>query len=279
MRAYVELLHRILDTGVFSEDRTGVGTLRRFGDSIEFDLREGFPLLTLKYVPLRWVFEELRWFLSGSGNEFDLRDRGVDIWKEWATAEKCAEFGREGGDLGPVYGVLWRSYPAVGGGVDQIVELMEQIDSNPFSRRLIVCAWHPKEQRNVHLPPCHTLFQLGVFPDTQEMSLHMYQRSCDTFLGLPFNIASYALLLHMICHATGYVPAKLRISFGDVHIYTNHLDQVGEMLVREEFELPSVEIRTEKHLFSHMTLLNTRWEDVVLTNYRHHPAIKADVAV
>src|SRR5205085_1679397 len=238
-------------------DRTGVGTLSCFGHQTRYDLREGFPIVTTKRVPFRWVFEELRWFLSGDTNEATLRARGVDIWKEWADAEHTARFGREAGDLGPVYGYLWRSfgghYP-VRDGVDQIARLINQIQTNPNSRRLIVSGWDPRECDNVDLPPCHTLFQFKVekaqaLPDGRATAplLHcqLYQRSADAFLGVPFNISSYALLTHLVAHVCDLKAGEFIHTFGDLHIYKNHLRQVEELLSREPLPLPRLEVRDE----------------------------------
>ena len=214
MKQYHDILRSILEHGTEHKDRTGVGTISHFGFQTRFDLRQGFPIVTTKRVPFRWIAEELFWFLSGDTNEANLRARGVDIWKEWADAEHTRRFGREPGDLGPVYGYLWRSfgghYPETDG-VDQIARLINEIERNPNSRRLIVSGWDPRECDNVDLPPCHTLFQFKVehagLPDDRATAplLHcqLYQRSADAFLGVPFNISSYALLTHLVAHVCG----------------------------------------------------------------------------
>src|ERR671917_118174 len=247
MRQYQELLKSILEHGTEHEDRTGVGTVSHFGHQTRFDLREGFPLVTTKKVPFRWVAEELFWFLSGDTNEGNLRARGVDIWKEWADEEHTRRFGREPGDLGPVYGYLWRSF---GGhypqrdGTDQIARLVREIQRNPNSRRLIVTGWDPRVAEEVDLPPCHTLFQFKV---ERGRTLHcqLYQRSADAFLGVPFNISSYALLTHMLAHVCGLEVGEFVHTFGDLHVYKNHLAQVAELLSREPLPLPQLEIRDE----------------------------------
>jgi thymidylate synthase len=283
MQSYLDLLRHILANGEQHDDRTGVGTISVFGFQWRHRLTDGFPLLTTKKVPLRWVAEELFWFLSGSTNEKDLRARGVDIWAEWATAEQCAKFGREEGDLGPVYGWLWRSYPRTKDHlppVDQISELIRDIQQSPNSRRLIVTGWHPELQRQVALPPCHTLFQLKAHGDDDRLlSLHLYARSIDAFLGLPFNIASYALLLHLLAMATNRRPHDLVISFGDLHIYKNHLDAVNEQLAREPKPLPTVKISPRLCGGGMAAILHAGWGDIELSGYNPHPKIAAPVAV
>lgn len=269
MQSYLDLLKHVLANGESHDDRTGVGTISVFGYQWRHDMRMGFPLLTTKRVALRWVAEELRWFLSGSTNEKDLRERGVDIWKEWATAEECAKFGREEGDLGPIYGKLWRGYPVEGGVVDQIARLVSGVQQTPGSRRLIVTGWHPQHCDQVSLPPCHTLWQVKCH-DAGGISLALYARSIDAFLGLPFNIASYGLLLHVLGAIVGRQPRDLIISFGDLHIYKNHMSAVETQLARDPRPLPSLEIRDAKSVNS--------WT-YQLTGYDPHPKIKADVAV
>lgn len=297
MQNYLDLLSRILTHGEEHDDRTGVGTLSLFGEQIRFDLRNGFPLMTTKKLPLRWIAEELFWFLRGSTDEGELRATGVDIWKEWATEEQCLRFNREVGDLGPVYGWLWRRFGApyerFGGklsqrrfqanGVDQIERLMHDLLNKPNSRRHIVTGWDPRECDNVALPPCHTLWQIKVHSDRQ-MSLHLYARSIDSFLGLPFNIASYALLLTLVAAATRYTPRELVISFGDVHIYKNHLAQVEEQLSRTPRPLPDLAVNQKEESedafwIPLQRLLHFQWRDLELKNYDPHPAIKAEVAV
>lgn len=287
MKQYLRLLDKILDLGEQHDDRTEVGTLSLFGEQIRFDLREGFPLMTTKKLPLRWIAEELFWFLRGSTNEQDLQSVGVDIWKEWATEEQTGRFGRHIGDLGPVYGYLWRNFGGLYGskalvGVDQIARLMNDLQNNPNSRRHIVTGWDPNECDNVSLPPCHTLWQIKVHRN-QYMSLHLYARSIDSFLGLPFNIASYALLLTLISVATGYEPKELIISFGDVHIYKNHIPQVKEQLSRTPRPLPELIVhKWEEPEWSWtplQRLLHFKYEHLELKNYDPYPTIKAEVAV
>jgi thymidylate synthase len=282
MRQYHDLLKTILERGSEHEDRTGVGTISHFGYQTRYDLREGFPLVTTKRVPFRWVAEELFWFLSGSTDEKELRARGVDIWKEWADLEHTSRFGREEGDLGPVYGHLWRSfggdYPARDG-VDQIARLVRDVEQNPNSRRLIVTGWDPRVTDRVDLPPCHTLFQFKV---ERGRTLHcqLYQRSADAFLGVPFNIASYALLTHMLAHVCGLEAGEFVHTFGDLHVYKNHLAQVEELLSREPLPLPRLEIRDEARDFRGLEgLLAFRYEHLNLVGYRSHAKIAAPVAV
>jgi thymidylate synthase len=281
MRQYHDLLRHILENGIRHEDRTGVGTISTFGYQTRFDLREGFPIVTTKRVPFRWVAEELFWFLSGSTDEKDLRARGVDIWEEWATAEQTARFGRPKGDLGPVYGYLWRSfggdYPQMNG-VDQIARLINEIESNPNSRRLIVSGWDPRVCDEVALPPCHTLFQFKI---GNEKTLHcqLYQRSADAFLGVPFNISSYALLTYIVAHVCDLVPGEFIHTFGDLHIYSNHLDQVNELLSREPLPLPKLEFVKAGNLKGLRGLLNFKFENLKLEHYQSHGKIAAPVAV
>ncbi|MBA2504095.1 MAG: thymidylate synthase [Pyrinomonadaceae bacterium] len=282
MKQYHDLLKSILANGTEHTDRTGVGTISHFGYQTRFDLRAGFPLVTTKRVPFRWVAEELLWFLSGDTNEANLRARGVDIWAEWADAEHTSRFGREEGDLGPVYGYLWRSfggdYPERNG-VDQIARLMGEIDNNPNSRRLIVTGWDPRVSDKVDLPPCHTLFQFKV---ERERTLHcqLYQRSADAFLGVPFNISSYALLTHMIAHVCRLEVGEFIYTLGDYHIYKNHLAQVEELLRREPLPLPRLEIKDEENRLRGLEgLLEFRFEHLNLIGYRSHAKIAASVAV
>lgn len=291
MQQYLELLNKILTHGEQHDDRTGVGTLSLFGEQIRFDLREGFPLLTTKKLPFRWIAEELFWFLRGSTDEHELQSVGVNIWQEWATEEQCARFGRRPGDLGPVYGYLWRhfggEYPArqygLVGGVDQISRLMTDLYGNPNSRRHIVTGWDPNSCDIVALPPCHTLWQVKVHPD-RDVSLHLYARSIDSFLGLPFNIASYALLLSLIAAFVKSRPRELVISFGDVHIYKNHISQVEEQLLRTPKSPPMLVIHPwqeeEDAFWTPLSrLLAFRYKDLELRNYDPYPSIKAEVAV
>ena len=292
MKQYHDILRSILEHGTEHKDRTGVGTISHFGFQTRFDLRQGFPIVTTKKVPFRWIAEELFWFLSGDTNEKNLRARGVDIWKEWADAEHTQRFGREPGDLGPVYGYLWRSfgghYPQMDG-VDQIARLIREIETNPNSRRLIVSGWDPRECDNVDLPPCHTLFQFKVersriLPDDRAEAalLHcqLYQRSADAFLGVPFNISSYALLTHLVAHACGLQVGEFIYTLGDYHIYQNHLKQVNELLSRQPLPLPRLEIRDDKQqLLGLEGLLDMRYEHLSLVGYESHAKIAAQVAV
>ena len=302
MQQYHDILRSILDRGVEHDDRTGVGTISHFGFQTRFDLREGFPIVTTKRVPFRWIAEELFWFLSGDTNEANLRARGVDIWKEWADEEHTSRFDREAGDLGPVYGYLWRSF---GGhypdhdGVDQIARLINEIETNPNSRRLIVSGWDPRECDNVDLPPCHTLFQFkietgsagaspisrlgsaGILPASRPV-LHcqLYQRSADAFLGVPFNISSYALMTHLVAHVCGLQVGEFIYTLGDYHIYKNHLDQVREVLSRDPFPLPKLEISDPANELRGLDgLLNFRYEHLALVGYQSHAKIAAPVAV
>lgn len=282
MKQYHDLLKSILLHGKEHEDRTGVGTISHFGYQTRFDLQEGFPIVTTKKIPFRWVAEELFWFLSGDTNEANLRAKGVDIWAEWADEAHTRRFERSAGDLGPVYGYLWRSF---GGrypehdGVDQIARLVGEIKNNPNSRRLIVTGWDPREADNVDLPPCHTLFQFKV-ENGSILHCQLYQRSADAFLGVPFNISSYALLTHMIAHVTNLQVGDFVYTLGDYHIYKNHLDQVNEVLAREPLPLPQLEIiDSSERLRGLQGLLDIRYEDLQLQNYQSHGKIAAAVAV
>jgi thymidylate synthase len=281
MKQYQDLLKYILDNGTRHEDRTGVGTISVFGYQTRFDLRKGFPIVTTKRVPFRWVAEELFWFLSGDTNEKNLRERGVDIWAEWATSEQTQRFNRKEGDLGEVYGYLWRSfggdYPEMNG-VDQIARLIKEIETNPNSRRLIVTGWNPKTCDSVALPPCHTLFQFKV---ENEKILHcqLYQRSADAFLGVPFNISSYALLTHLIACVCDLQVGNFIHTFGDLHIYSNHLEQVNEILKREPLPLPKLAFQNVENLKGFEGLLNFKYENLKLKNYQSHGKIAAPVAV
>lgn len=291
MKQYHDLLKHILENGTRHEDRTGVGTISAFGYQTRYDLREGFPIVTTKRVPFRWVAEELFWFLSGSTDERELNARGVDIWAEWATEEQTARFEREAGDLGPVYGYLWRSfggnYPQTNG-VDQIARLINEIKTNPNSRRLIVTGWDPRVCDEVALPPCHTLFQFkitGGDPDRVAMNeratLHcqLYQRSADAFLGVPFNISSYALLTHLIAHVCGLEVGEFIHTLGDLHIYSNHIEQVDEILSRDPMPLPKLEFVSADGLKGLDGLLNFKFENLKLDNYQSWGKIAAPVAV
>ncbi len=281
MKQYHELLKHILDNGTRHSDRTGVGTISVFGFQTRYDLRASFPIVTTKRVPFRWIAEELFWFLSGDTNEKNLASRGVDIWAEWADAEHTKRFNREAGDLGPVYGYLWRSfggdYPARNG-FDQIKALIEEIETNPNSRRLLVSGWNPEQAVQVDLPPCHTLFQFKI---ENEKILHcqLYQRSADAFLGVPFNISSYALLTHLIAHVCDLEVGDFVHTFGDLHVYSNHLNQVEEILKREALPLPQLVLTEAENLKGFEGLLNFKYQNLKLENYQSHGKIAAPVAV
>ncbi|MDH3491915.1 MAG: thymidylate synthase [Acidobacteriota bacterium] len=281
MKQYQKLLQHILDTGTRHEDRTGVGTISSFGYQTRFDLREGFPIVTTKRVPFRWVAEELFWFLSGDTNEANLRERGVDIWKEWADEEHTSRFGRKEGDLGPVYGYLWRSfggqYPERNG-FDQIEWLLNEIETNPNSRRLIVSGWDPEQADQVDLPPCHTFWHLKI-ANGKTLHCQLYQRSADAFLGVPFNISSYALLTHMIAHVCGLEAGEFIHTFGDLHIYLNHLDQVNTLLERDPLPLPKLKFVAADNLKGLEGLLSMNMDNLKLVGYRSHKKIAAPVAV
>ena len=281
MKQYHDLLQHVLDNGVAHSDRTGVGTISVFGYQTRFNLRDGFPIVTTKRVPFRWVAEELFWFLSGDTNEKNLRARGVDIWAEWADLAHTSRFGREEGDLGPVYGYLWRSfggdYPEQNG-FDQIKALMEEIEKNPNSRRLIVSGWNPPTANLVDLPPCHTLFHFKV-ESGKTLHCQLYQRSADAFLGVPFNISSYALLTQMIAKVAGLEVGDFIHTFGDLHIYSNHLDQVKELLSREPFPLPTLEFVDADSFRGLEGLLSFKYENLKLVGYQSHGKIEAPVAV
>ncbi|WP_375274320.1 thymidylate synthase [Methylorubrum thiocyanatum] len=264
MRAYHDLLTRILSEGVRKEDRTGTGTLSVFGHQMRFDLSEGFPLVTTKQLHLRSIVHELLWFLKGDTNVAYLRENGVTIWDEWADAN---------GDLGPVYGRQWRSWAKPDGGtVDQIAWILDEIARNPDSRRLIVSAWNPADLDRMALAPCHCLFQFYVAEG--RLSCQLYQRSADAFLGVPFNIASYALLTAMMAQVTGLKPGDFVHTFGDAHLYANHLDQARLQLSRAPRPLPRLRLNPEVR-----SLFDFRFEDIVIEGYEPHPAIKAPVAV
>lgn len=281
MKQYQQLLKHILKKGTRHEDRTGVGTISVFGYQTRYDLREGFPIVTTKKVPFRWIAEELFWFLSGDTNEKNLQARGVDIWAEWADAEHTRKFGREAGDLGPIYGYLWRNfggdYPEKNG-FDQIARLIDEIQTNPNSRRLIVSGWDPKNAAKVELPPCHTLFAFKV-ENGKTLNCQLFQRSADAFLGVPFNISSYALLTHLIAHVCNLEVGEFVHTFNDLHIYLNHLEQVEELLKREPLELPKLEFKDAENLKGLEGLLNFKYENLKLENYQSHGKIAAPVAV
>ncbi len=269
MKAYLDLMQQVLETGVPKEDRTGTGTLSLFGAQMRFDLSEGFPLVTTKKLHLKSIIHELIWFLAGDTNIKYLKDNGVSIWDEWADAN---------GDLGPVYGKQWRSWAKPdGGAVDQIAELLVEIRRNPDSRRLIVSAWNPADVPKMALAPCHCLFQFHVAKGRNgrpRLSCQLYQRSADLFLGVPFNIASYALLTHMIAQVCDLEPGDFVHTFGDVHLYSNHLEQARLQLSRDPLPLPKLRLNPAV-----TDLFAFRYEDVAIEGYQAHPAIKAPVAV
>jgi len=264
MHQYQDLLARIVSEGVEKRDRTGTGTLSVFGHQMRFNLADGFPMLTTKRLPLKAIVHELLWFLKGDTNIKYLHDHGVTIWDEWADAN---------GDLGPVYGHQWRSWPAAEGrSIDQIADVVDMIKRNPDSRRLMVTAWNPADVEKMALPPCHCLFQFYVA--NGKLSCQLYQRSADVFLGVPFNIASYALLTMMVAQVTGLKPGEFVHSFGDAHLYSNHLEQARLQLTRVPRALPTMRIKPDvKDIFSF------RYEDFELVGYDPHPHIKAEVAV
>jgi thymidylate synthase len=264
MQIYLDFLRRILDEGVERPDRTGTGTLGIFGHQMRFNLSEGFPLVTTKRIHFKSVVHELLWFLAGDSNVHSLQAQGVSIWDEWADAS---------GELGPVYGKQWRAWEtAQGDSIDQISAVLSEIRRNPESRRLIVSAWNVGDLPRMALPPCHVLFQLHVA--NGKLSCHLYQRSADVFLGVPFNIASYALLTCMIAQVTDLAPGDFIHSFGDAHLYLNHLEQARLQLVREPRPLPTLQLNPEvRDLFAF------RFEDIAILGYDPHPSIKAPIAV
>ena len=265
MQTYLDLLKHIRDDGVDSDDRTGTGTRRVFGHQMRFDLQKGFPLLTTKKLHLRSIIHELLWFISGDTNIRYLQENGVRIWNEWAD---------ENGDLGPVYGFQWRSYPnPQGGSVDQLQNVIDQIRSNPNSRRLIVCAWNPAYVDDMALPPCHCLFQFGVI--NGRLNCHLYQRSADVFLGVPFNIASYALLTHMVAQVCGLEVGAFIHTLCDAHIYKNHFEQVDEQLARTPLEhLPTLKLNPDIK-----EVTDFSFDDIEIVDYAALPTIKAPISV
>ena len=264
MKQYLDLMRHVRDTGARKEDRTGTGTLSVFGQQMRFDLSEGFPLVTTKKCHLKSIIHELLWFLSGDTNISYLQDNGVRIWNEWADEE---------GNLGPVYGYQWRSWPAAGGRhIDQISQVIDQIRNTPDSRRIIVSAWNVGEIDNMALPPCHMMFQFYVADG--KLSCQLYQRSADIFLGVPFNIASYALLTMMIAQVCELAPGDFVHTLGDAHLYTNHLEQTDEQLSRKPYPLPVMKINPEVR-----SMFDFKFEDFELVGYEAHPHIKAAVAV
>ncbi|UTW67291.1 thymidylate synthase [bacterium SCSIO 12643] len=264
MKQYLDLLQHVLDNGTQKGDRTGTGTISTFGYQTRYDLSEGFPIVTTKKLHLKSIIHELLWFLKGDTNIKYLKENGVRIWDEWAD---------ENGDLGPVYGYQWRSWPTPNGeSIDQITNVIESIKNNPNSRRHMVSAWNPALVDDMALPPCHTMFQFYVADG--KLSCQLYQRSADSFLGVPFNIASYALLTMMMAQVTGLEPGEFIHTFGDLHIYNNHLEQVELQLTREPKKLPVMKINPEiKSLF------DFKYEDFELVGYESHPHIKGIVAV
>ncbi len=269
MRAYLDLLSHILDHGEEKPDRTGTGTLSVFGHQMRFALADGFPLVTTKKLHLKSIVYELLWFLRGDTNIAYLKEHGVSIWDEWADAK---------GDLGPIYGKQWRAWEGPDGRViDQLADVLAEIKRNPFSRRLIVSAWNPADLPAMHLAPCHCLFQFYVAEDrdgVRRLSCQLYQRSADAFLGVPFNIASYALLTQMVAHVCDLAPGDFVHSFGDVHLYRNHIEQARLQLTRTPRPLPQLKLNPAVK-----SLFDFRYEDIAIENYDPYPAIKAEVAV
>jgi thymidylate synthase len=264
MKPYLDLMQHVLEHGTHKEDRTGVGTLSVFGYQMRLDLAAGFPAVTTKKLHLRSIIHELLWFLQGDTNIRYLHENGVTIWDEWADEE---------GNLGPVYGYQWRSWPAAGGRtIDQMSQVVESLRTNPDSRRHIVSAWNPADVDRMALPPCHTLFQFYVA--NGRLSCQLYQRSADIFLGVPFNIASYALLTMMVAQVTGHQPGDFVHTFGDAHLYCNHLEQARLQLAREPLPLPEMKLNPDVS-----DLFSFRYEDFQLVNYQSHPPIKAPIAV
>ena len=264
MKQYLDLMQKVLDEGQEKSDRTGTGTLSIFGHQMKFDLSEGFPLVTTKKVHLKSIIHELIWFLQGSTNISYLKENGVSIWDEWAD---------ENGDLGPVYGAQWRSWPDGNNGtIDQIENLINGINNNPDSRRHIVSAWNPALVDEMALPPCHSLFQFYVA--NRELSCQLYQRSADIFLGVPFNIASYALLTHMIAQVCNLKAGKFVHTLGDAHLYINHLEQAKLQLSREVMRLPELKLSSNVD-----NIFDFKFEDIEIVNYESHPAISAPIAV
>ena len=264
MKQYLDLMRHVRDNGTKKEDRTGTGTLSVFGHQMRFDLSKGFPVVTTKKCHLKSIIHELIWFLSGDTNIKYLQDNGVRIWNEWADDE---------GNLGPVYGYQWRSWPkADGGHVDQIAQIIDQIKNNPDSRRIIVSAWNVGEVENMALPPCHMMFQFYVAHG--KLSCQLYQRSADIFLGVPFNIASYALMTMMVAQVCGLEPGDFVHTLGDAHLYSNHLEQTDEQLSRQPYPLPTMKINPDVD-----SIFDFKFEDFELLNYEAHPHIKGLVAV
>ncbi|MDA3906156.1 MAG: thymidylate synthase [Bacteroidales bacterium] len=264
MQQYLDLLNRVIDEGAKKSDRTGTGTKSVFGHQMRFDLTKGFPVLTTKKLHLRSIIHELLWFLQGNTNVKYLQENNVRIWNEWANEE---------GDLGPIYGYQWRSWPSQNGDhIDQISQIVNSLKNNPNSRRHIVSAWNVGEIKNMALPPCHILFQFYVADG--KLSCQLYQRSADIFLGVPFNIASYALLTMMVARVTGLKLGEFVHTLGDAHIYLNHLDQVKLQLTRDTFDLPQMQINQDVK-----SIFDFKYEDFELKNYQAHPSIKGEISV
>ncbi|MFK8027019.1 MAG: thymidylate synthase [Gammaproteobacteria bacterium] len=264
MKQYLTLLNHVLENGVEQQDRTGTGTISTFGYQMRFDLNEGFPLMTTKKLHTKSIIHELLWFLRGETNVKSLQDVGVSIWNEWAD---------DNGELGPVYGAQWRAWPTASGeSIDQLSELIEQIKINPFSRRHIISAWNVGEIDKMALPPCHTMFQFYVAEG--KLSCQLYQRSADVFLGVPFNIASYALLVMMVAHVTELEVGEFVHTFGDVHVYKNHIEQAKLQLQRKPYDLPTLEITRKVS-----SIFDFQYDDFELKDYQSHPHISAPVAV
>ena len=264
MQQYLDMMRLVRDQGTRKDDRTGTGTLSVFGHQMRFDLSQGFPLVTTKKLHIRSIIHELLWFLSGDSNIRYLKDNGVSIWDEWAD---------ENGELGPVYGVQWRSWPAPDGRkIDQVAQVMDQLRNNPDSRRIILSAWNVAEIDNMALPPCHCLFQFYVADG--KLSCQLYQRSCDIFLGVPFNIASYALLTHMLAQQADLGVGDFIWTGGDCHLYLNHIEQADEQLSRQPLPLPTLAIKRRPP-----SIFDYRYEDFEILDYEAHPHIKAAVAV
>ena len=264
MKQYLDLLSHVIDHGIEKRDRTGTGTISTFGYQMRFDLSERFPLMTTKKLHLKSIIHELLWFLSGSTNVRYLQENGVKIWNEWAPAD---------GNLGPIYGYQWRSWPAADGrAIDQVINVVTSLKNNPDSRRHIISAWNVGEIEKMALPPCHILFQFYVAGD--RLSCQLYQRSADIFLGVAFNIASYALLTMMMAQVTGYKPGEFIHTLGDAHIYLNHIEQVRLQLTREPRQLPRMKLNSEIN-----DILGFRYEDFTLSEYEPYPAIKGDISV
>lgn len=283
MKTYLDMLEYVLENGERTSNRTGVDTLSVFGYQNRYDLSEGFPLITTKKMFTKAIVHELLWFLSGDTNVKYLQDNGVTIWDEWATEEQCARFGRSEGDLGPIYGRQWRDFGAetreshtgisyFEPGVDQIDNLVRQIRNNPSSRRLIVTGWNPAEADQVALPPCHTLWQCKV--SNGKLSMQLYQRSADIFLGVPFNIASYALLTHMLAQVCDLEVGEFIHTFGDLHLYVNHIDQAKLQLSRKPLKRPKLVLNPDVK-----SIFDFKYDDIKIVDYKSHPRIKAEVAV